>query len=99
VLLTPCRATTLADGYTVGLNLTMAQKVIMVDPWWNAGSEQQAFCRVFRIGQNKKTYLSRMCVKRTVDQRIVEMQKDKQKEIDEVMEAKGDKKWVFPSRL
>jgi hypothetical protein len=34
-----------------------------------------------------------------VDQRIVEMQEDKQKEIDEVMEAKGDKKWVFPSRL
>jgi SNF2 family DNA or RNA helicase len=91
VLLIPC-STSQADLYTVGLNLTMAQKVIMVDPWWNSGSEQQAFCRVFRIGQNKKTYLSRMCVRQTIDQRIVEMQQEKQEEIDEVMEAKGDKK-------
>jgi SNF2 family DNA or RNA helicase len=82
----------LANQHTVGLNLTMAQKVIMVDPWWNAGSEQQAFCRVFRIGQSKKTYLSRVCVRRTIDERMVEMQEEKQEEIDEVFEAQGEKK-------
>jgi len=36
----------------VGLNLTMASCVICVDQWWNSSVEQQAFCRVFRIGQS-----------------------------------------------
>jgi SNF2 family DNA or RNA helicase len=72
----------------------MAQRVIMVDPWWNMGSEQQAFCRVFRIGQTEKTYMSRICVRNTIDVRLIEMQTDKQKEIDGVMEDPGDKKCV-----
>ena len=78
-----------ADDGVVGLNLTMASKVIMIDPWWNSASEQQAFCRVFRIGQKEETYMSRLCVRNTVDERLVEMQNQKQKEIDEVMEDKG----------
>lgn len=81
----------------MGLNLTMASKVIMVDPWWNSASEQQAFCRVFRIGQNEQTYMSRLCVKNTIDQRLIAMQDRKQKEIDGVMENKGEWKsrYVF----
>ena len=75
----------------LGLNLTMASKVIIIDPWWNQASEQQAFCRVFRIGQQDETNMSRMCVKNTVDERLIEMQKEKQKEIDEVMEDRGKK--------
>ena len=66
--------------------------MIIVDPWWNSGSKQQAFCRVFRIGQSQKTHLSRICVLRTIDQRMVEMQQKKQEEIDEVFRPKGDKK-------
>ncbi|KAF3003413.1 hypothetical protein E8E13_000292 [Curvularia kusanoi] len=73
----------------LGLNLTMASKVVMIDPWWNQASEQQAFCRVFRIGQNDETFLSRMCVKNTVDERLIEMQMRKQEEIDAVMEDHG----------
>ncbi|KAF2129498.1 hypothetical protein P153DRAFT_340405 [Dothidotthia symphoricarpi CBS 119687] len=73
----------------LGLNLTMASKVIMIDPWWNSASEQQAFCRVFRIGQQDETFMSRLCVKDTVDQRLIEMQERKQKEIDNVMEDGG----------
>jgi SNF2 family DNA or RNA helicase len=75
----------------LGLNLTMASKVIIVDPWWNQASEQQAFCRVFRIGQQDETFMSRMCVKGTVDERLIQMQKSKQKEIDGVMEDRGKK--------
>ncbi|GAB7343261.1 hypothetical protein MBLNU457_1317t1 [Dothideomycetes sp. NU457] len=41
----------------LGLNLTMANKVICVDPWWNNAVEQQAFARVYRIGQTKETSL------------------------------------------
>ena len=73
----------------LGLNLTMASKEVIVDPWWNQASEQQAFCRVFRIGQNDETFLSRMCVRNTVDERLIEMQARKQKEIDNVMEDRG----------
>lgn len=73
----------------LGLNLTMASKVIIIDPWWNQASEQQAFCRVFRIGQQDETFMSRMCVKNTIDERLIEMQREKQKEIDEVMDDRG----------
>lgn len=84
----------------VGLNLTMASKVILIDPWWNSASEQQAFCRVFRIGQEEKTFMSRLCVKNTVDTRLMQMQKRKQEEIDLVMEEDGRvmKKYVYLPR-
>ena len=70
---------------TVGLNLTMASRVVILDPWWNSAAEQQAFCRVFRFGQTRQTLLTRFCVKNTVDERLIEMQERKQKEIDAVM--------------
>jgi SNF2 family DNA or RNA helicase len=73
----------------VGLNLTMAQKVIVVDPWWNSSVEQQAFCRVFRIGQASETSMTRFVVEKTVDENMIRMQERKQKEIDDVMD--GDK--------
>jgi SNF2 family DNA or RNA helicase len=79
------------DRRTVGLNLTMASRVIMVDPWWNSASEQQAFCRVFRIGQKEETYMSRLCVKNSIDSSLVEMQERKSKEIAQVMEDDGTK--------
>lgn len=76
---------------TVGLNLTMASRVIVIDPWWNESVEQQAFCRVYRFGQNEKTFLTKLCVKGTVDERLIAMQERKQQEINSVMEDKGDK--------
>ncbi|KAF1948372.1 hypothetical protein CC80DRAFT_431711 [Byssothecium circinans] len=70
----------------LGLNLTMASRVILLDPWWNNSVEQQAFCRVFRFGQTEKTSLARFVVRNTVDDRLLAMQKRKQEEIDGVME-------------
>lgn len=67
----------------------MASRVIMIDPWWNSAAEQQAFCRVFRIGQKDTTFMTRFCVKNTVDQRLIDMQERKNKEIDEVFEDDG----------
>lgn len=67
----------------------MASRVIIIDPWWNSAAEQQAFCRVFRYGQKETTFLTRFCVNNTVDQRLIEMQETKKKEIEEVMEDKG----------
>ncbi|OCL08694.1 hypothetical protein AOQ84DRAFT_35896 [Glonium stellatum] len=73
----------------LGLNLMMASRVIIIDPWWNHAVEQQAFCRVFRYGQQQKTYMTRFCVKNTVDEKLIQMQEKKQAEIDDVMEDDG----------
>ncbi|KAF2459174.1 P-loop containing nucleoside triphosphate hydrolase protein [Lineolata rhizophorae] len=69
----------------IGLNLTMASKVIIVDPWWNFSMDQQAFCRVFRRGQEQKTEMTRFVVEDTIDTDIIWMQKQKQTEINQVM--------------
>lgn len=61
----------------VGLNLTMASRVICVDLWWNSSVEQQAFCRVFRIGQDSETFITRLIVKNTVDEKLQNMQDKK----------------------
>ncbi|KAF2103420.1 P-loop containing nucleoside triphosphate hydrolase protein [Rhizodiscina lignyota] len=70
----------------VGLNLTMASKVIVVDPWWNLAVEEQAFARVFRIGQKSETAMTRFVVENTVDEAMTNMQRRKKNDIDEVME-------------
>lgn len=63
----------------------MASKVIIIDPWWNSAAEQQAFCRVFRIGQKQETFMVRLCVKDTVDVKIIGIQARKDWEIKQVM--------------
>ncbi|KAK5748859.1 hypothetical protein LTS12_021097 [Elasticomyces elasticus] len=74
----------------LGLNLTMASRVICLDPWWNSSVEQQAFCRVFRIGQTRETTFVRMVVKNTVDAAMMDMKERKQIEIDGAMDdSKG----------
>ncbi|KAK6392827.1 hypothetical protein LTR65_002908 [Meristemomyces frigidus] len=70
----------------LGLNLTMASRVICLDPWWNSAVEQQAFCRVFRIGQQKETRMTRFVVKNTIDAAMMAMKERKQIDIDEVMD-------------
>ncbi|KAK5732662.1 hypothetical protein LTR17_010343 [Elasticomyces elasticus] len=71
----------------LGLNLTMASKVICLDPWWNSSTEQQAFCRVFRIGQTKPTSFVKFMVRNTIDAAMMAMKERKQIEIDEVMDV------------
>ncbi|KFY17587.1 hypothetical protein V492_00568 [Pseudogymnoascus sp. VKM F-4246] len=73
----------------VGLNLKCANRCITIDPWWNHSVEQQAFGRIFRIGQLKETHVVRYVVKDTVDMRILDMQKEKMNEIDSAMIAAG----------
>lgn len=53
--------------------------------------EQQAFCRVFRIGQTEVTSMTRFVVEGTIDERMINMQDRKQKEIDQVMGDAGVK--------
>ncbi len=60
-----------------GLNLTAADHVFLVDPWWNPAVEEQAADRAHRIGQDKPVLVYRLVAKDTVEERILELQAKK----------------------
>lgn len=61
----------------VGLNLTAADYVYIVDPWWNPAVEQQAIDRAHRIGQTRKIFAYRMICRDTVEDKIIQLQERK----------------------
>ncbi len=61
----------------VGLNLTAADYVYIVDPWWNPAVESQAIDRTHRIGQTRKVFAYKMICKGTIEEKILELQKKK----------------------
>jgi non-specific serine/threonine protein kinase len=61
----------------VGLNLTAADYVYIVDPWWNPAVEQQAIDRTHRIGQTKNILAYRMICKDTIEDKILQLQDKK----------------------
>ncbi|KAH7922804.1 hypothetical protein BV22DRAFT_1016617 [Leucogyrophana mollusca] len=61
----------------VGLNLTSANHVFMMDCWWNAATESQAIDRVHRIGQEKTVYVKHFIIDHTIEARILQIQKRK----------------------
>lgn len=69
----------------VGLNLVSAQDIIIYDPWWNPFVEQQAIDRAYRIGQDKPVTVYKLVAANTIEERIVEMQKDKEHDFDELI--------------
>ncbi len=62
----------------VGLNLTEADYVYLVDPWWNPAVERQAIDRTHRIGQEKKVFAYKMICKDTIEEKILLLQQRKQ---------------------
>ncbi|HEY1683200.1 MAG TPA: DEAD/DEAH box helicase [Tepidisphaeraceae bacterium] len=58
----------------VGLNLTAARTVILLDPWWNPAVEAQAIDRSHRIGQQMTVFASRLIAANTVEQKVLELQ-------------------------
>lgn len=61
----------------VGLNLTAADHVFLLDPWWNPAVEAQAADRAHRIGQDKPVMVYRLVARNTVEERIMELQQRK----------------------
>ncbi|KAI0965895.1 P-loop containing nucleoside triphosphate hydrolase protein [Xylaria arbuscula] len=84
---------------SVALNLTVANRVIIVDLWWNLAIEMQAFARVFRIGQTKEAYFCRIVADGTIDNRIEGLQEDKEEKISKLMEPGGKKKLSIEETL
>lgn len=60
-----------------GLNLTAADHVFLLDPWWNPAAEDQAADRAHRIGQTRPVLVHRMVAKDTVEERILQLQEKK----------------------
>ncbi len=73
----------------VGLNLTAADYVYIIDPWWNPAVEQQAIDRTHRIGQNKNVFAYRMICKNTIEDKILKLQERKQLLAKELISEAG----------
>jgi len=76
-----------AGGF--GLNLTAADYVLITDPWWNPAAEDQAMGRAHRIGQDRPVTVYRLVTKGTVEERIVELHRDKRALAERIL-AEGD---------
>jgi len=61
----------------VGLNLTAAQRVYLVDPYWNPAVENQAVDRIHRLGQTKPVTTIKLIIENTIEARLLEVQKKK----------------------
>ena len=61
----------------LGLNLTFARMVFLLDPWWNPGVEEQAIDRVHRIGQTGPVSVVRFIIRDSVEERMLVIQQRK----------------------
>jgi superfamily II DNA or RNA helicase len=66
----------------VGLNLTAADYVFILDPWWNPASEMQALNRAHRIGQDKSVFVYRYITSNSIEEKITRLQEKKSKLAD-----------------
>ena len=62
----------------LGLNLTRADYVIILDPWWNPAVEDQAADRAHRLGQLRPVTIYRLIARNTIEDKIIELHKQKQ---------------------
>ncbi len=70
----------------VGLNLTAADYILLVDPWWNPAAESQAIARAHRIGQDKKVFAYRFITKDSIEEKILVLQNRKRMLADEFIQ-------------
>ncbi|MCX7946229.1 MAG: DEAD/DEAH box helicase [Hydrogenophilus sp.] len=77
-----------------GLNLTAADTVVVLDPWWNPAVEEQAIDRVHRIGQERPVFVYKLICAQTVEEQVVALQRQKRALFDGALaggEASGEK--------
>jgi SNF2 family DNA or RNA helicase len=71
----------------LGLNLTAAEYVFLLDPWWNPAVEAQAIDRAHRIGQSRHVFAYRLIARDTVEERVLELQLKKRRLADAILNA------------
>ncbi len=69
----------------VGLNLTMADYVVLTDPWWNPAVEEQAVDRTHRIGQTRSVHVYRLVAQDTIEEKVLALQDSKRQLIAGVL--------------
>jgi len=69
----------------LGLNLTSAEYVFLLDPWWNPAVEVQAIDRTHRIGQSRNVFAYRLVARDTVEEKVLELQKSKRALADAIL--------------
>lgn len=74
-----------AGGF--GLNLTEADYCILLDPWWNPATEQQAIDRTHRIGQTQNVMVYRMVARETIEEKVMALKEEKAKLFASVMDG------------
>ena len=70
-----------------GLNLTAAEYVFLLDPWWNPAVEAQAVDRAHRIGQTNRVFAYRLITRDTVEEKVLELQSTKRQLADAIINA------------
>lgn len=71
----------------VGLNLTAADTVIHIDPWWNPATEAQASDRAYRIGQTKPVFIYKLIARGSVEEKIQHLQQHKAALAESILES------------
>jgi superfamily II DNA or RNA helicase len=71
----------------LGLNLTAAEYVFLLDPWWNPAVEAQAIDRTHRIGQTRPVFAFRLIARDTVEEKVLELQATKRTLADAIVRA------------
>ncbi|MFP5353584.1 MAG: SNF2-related protein [Gemmatimonadota bacterium] len=71
----------------LGLNLTAAEYVYLLDPWWNPAVEAQAIDRAHRIGQTRRVFAQRLIARDTVEEKVLALQESKRDLADAIIRA------------
>jgi superfamily II DNA or RNA helicase len=83
----------------VGINLTAADYVIHMDPWWNPAVEDQASDRAHRMGQQRPVTIYRLVARHTIEEGIVELHKHKRDLADSLLEGSDVSARMSPSQM
>lgn len=73
-----------------GLNLTAAEYVFILDPWWNPAAERQAADRAHRIGQDKTVFIYKFISKDTIEEKILKLQERKSRIAADLIQVEED---------
>jgi SNF2 family DNA or RNA helicase len=71
----------------LGLNLTAADYVFLLDPWWNPAVESQAIDRAHRIGQSRAVFATRLIARDTVEEKVLQLQASKRDLAEAIIRA------------
>ncbi len=78
----------------IGLNLTRASYVVLLDPWWNPFIEKQAIARSHRIGQTDNVMVTRFITKNTIEEKIIQLQEKKKGLSDEIINVNAIPQYI-----